>query len=75
MKLFGIRTELSHYKDFYRKFVDYRNEKNQILMNKPIYQGLSIFKLNKIVIDEFWYNYVKPTYGEKAKLCFMDTDR
>ena len=37
MKLFGIRTELSHYKDFYRKFVDYRNEKNQILMNKPIY--------------------------------------
>ena len=23
---------------------------------------------------EFWYDYVKPTYGEKAKLCYMDTD-
>ena len=23
---------------------------------------------------EFWFDYVKPKYGEKAKLCFMDTD-
>ena len=23
---------------------------------------------------EFWHDYVKPKYGEKAKLCYMDTD-
>ena len=23
---------------------------------------------------EFWYDYVKPNYGEKAKLCSMNTD-
>ena len=23
---------------------------------------------------EFWYNYVKPKYGEKSKLCNMDAD-
>ena len=23
---------------------------------------------------EFWYNYVKPKYGENAKLCYMDTN-
>ena len=23
---------------------------------------------------EFWYDYVKPKYGEKSKLCYMDTD-
>ena len=23
---------------------------------------------------EFWYDYVKPKYGENSKLCYMDTD-
>ena len=22
---------------------------------------------------EIWYDYVKPKYGEKTKLCYMDT--
>ena len=25
-------------------------------------------------IHEFWYDYVKPKYGNKVKLCYMDTD-
>ena len=36
-------------------------------MNKPVYLGLSI-------LYEFWYDYVKPKYDKKAKLCYMDTD-
>ena len=43
-------------------------------MNKPVYLGLSILELNKILMYEFWYDYVKPKYGEKAKLFYMDTD-
>ena len=23
---------------------------------------------------KFWYDYVKPKYGENAKLCFLETD-
>ena len=34
-------------------------------MNKPAYLGLSIRQLNKILMHEFWYDYVKPKYGEK----------
>ena len=24
-------------------------------------------------MHEFWHDYGKPKYGEKAKLCYMDT--
>ena len=42
-------------------------------MNKSVCLGLSILELSKILMCEFWYDYVKPKY-EKAKLCYMDTD-
>ena len=44
--------------------------KTQILINKPFYLGLSILELSKIVMYEFWYDYVKPKYGKKAKLLY-----
>ena len=47
--------------------------KIQILMTKPGYLGLSILHMIKIVIYEFWYNYVKPKNGENANICYMDT--
>ena len=40
-------------------------------MNKPIDLGLSILELSKILMYGFWYDYVKPKYGEKAKLSYM----
>ena len=43
-------------------------------MNKPVYLGLSILELSKILMYEFWYDYEKSKYDEKDKLCYMDTD-
>ena len=43
-------------------------------MNKPVYLGFSILILSKKLMYEFCYDNVKPKYGEKAKLCYMDTD-
>ena len=73
-KLLGIRYKLPYYKVFYRKFVGYRNENTQTHRNKPDYFGLSKLELSKTVMYEFWYDYVKLKYGEKTKLCYMDTN-
>ena len=43
-------------------------------MKKPVYLGLSRLEISKILMYEFWYDIVKPRYGEKWKLCYMDTD-
>ena len=48
-------------------------KQTQILMNKRVYLGLSILNSSKTAIYEFWYDYIKPKYGEKVKLCYMDT--
>ena len=50
-----------------------QTNKKQILINKPVYLGLSIQELLKILMYEFWYDYVKPKYGKKSKLCWKDT--
>ena len=49
-------------------------KKPEILMDKPLYFRLSILELSKILMYEFSYDYVKPKYGDKTKLCYMDTD-
>ena len=48
--------------------------KTKVKMNKPIYLGLSILDISKILMYEFWYDYMKPEYNDNVKLCHMDTD-
>ena len=44
--------------------------KTEILINKPVYLGLSILELSKILIYDFWYDYVKRKYDEKTNYFF-----
>ena len=48
--------------------------KTRVKMNKPIYLGLSILDISKILMYEFWYDYIKPKYNDKVKLCYMNMD-
>ena len=49
-------------------------KKVEVKMNKPIYLGQAILDISKTLIYEFWYDYIKPKYEEKARLCYMGTD-
>ena len=46
----------------------------KVKMNRPIYLGMSILDIRKTLMYEFWYDYIKLKYKDKAKLCYMDTD-
>ena len=49
--------------------------KIKVVMSKPVYLGQAILDLSKIVMYEFYYDYMVPKYGlEKLKLCYMETD-
>ena len=49
-------------------------KKTKIKMSKPIYLGLSILEISKILMYEFWYDYMKSKYHDNVKLCYIDTN-
>ena len=49
-------------------------KKTKILLNKPVYLGPPIRELSKILMQGFWYDYVKPKYCQKAKLKYIHAD-
>ena len=59
---------------FTKKSLAIEMKKTERLTNKPVYLGLSILELSEILMCEFWYDYVKPKYGENEKVCYMDKD-
>ena len=42
-------------------------KKIDVFMNKSVYLGLSTWEISKIVMHEFWYDYVKSEHGKKSR--------
>ena len=48
--------------------------KTSVFMDKPIPAGQAILDISKTLMYKLWYDYLKPQYQDKVKLCYMDTD-
>ena len=49
-------------------------KKTEVKLIKPIYLGQAVLDISKTLMFEFWYDYLKPKYGDKIRLFYTDTD-
>ena len=54
--------------------VSVRCKYKNVKLFKPIYVGFAVLDLSKQLLYEFHYDVVKAQYGERATLCYTDTD-
>ena len=66
-------TYHSH-KNFSEHLMAIEMKNTRVKMTKPLYLGMSILNISKTLTCEFWYDYIKLKYADRAKLCYMDTD-
>ena len=61
-------------KYFSENLLEIEMKKTNVKMNKPAYLGISILDIRKPLMYEYWYDFIKPKYRDRAKLCYSDTD-
>ena len=49
-------------------------EREEVELNSPIYIGMSILDLAKVLLYRFFHGTLKKIYGENVQLCYSDTD-
>ncbi|KAL9953875.1 hypothetical protein ACROYT_G041348 [Oculina patagonica] len=48
--------------------------KSRLFLNKPVYTGMTILDVSKILMYDFFYNEMKMEYGQRCELLYTDTD-
>ena len=48
--------------------------KSRLVLNWPVYVGMSILNLSKRLMYDFYYNEMKAQYGDRCQLLYMNTD-
>ena len=73
-KKLTCKPNYQHHTIFCENLTAVHMKKVSLKFNKPVYLGMSILDLSKTLMYDFHYNYIKPKYGDSAKLLFTDTD-
>ena len=68
------KPNFSRYTIYNKHFAAIHMLKKKVVQNKPRYVGFTVLELSKLHIYEFYYNYIKPKYGDGVKLLMTDTD-
>ena len=61
-------------KHFTENLLGIEMKKTKVTMNKQLYLGMAILDISKLLMYKFCYDYIKPKYRDRAKLCYTDTD-
>ncbi|XP_031559466.1 uncharacterized protein LOC116295702 [Actinia tenebrosa] len=61
------------YVDMLNFFVIHMKKAN-LFLNKPVYTGFTVLELSKLLMYEFYYDKLKPKYGDRCHLHYTDTD-
>ena len=69
-----LATSDKRRKKFSEHLMAMEMKKIRVKMTKPLFVGMSILDVRKILMFGFWYDYINPIYGGRAKLCYTDTD-
>ena len=62
------------HKNFSEHLMAIEMKKTKVKLIRPLYLGMSVIDISKTLMYKFWYDYIKPKYGDRAKLCYTDTD-
>jgi hypothetical protein len=73
-KKLAAKPNYSHCTIFDENLIAVHMKKTKLIMNKPVYLGMSILDISKTLMYKFHYNYIKAKYRDRAKLLFTDTD-
>ena len=73
-KKLTAKPNFKHLNIFCEELIAVHMKRTSLKFNKPVYLGMCILDLSKTIMYEFHYKYIKPKYGDKAKLLFTDTD-
>ena len=60
-------------KIFDNDLVAIRKNKVTLTLNNPLYIGMCILELSKVLMYELHYDYIKSKYGNNSRLLFTDT--
>ena len=68
------KPNLKHWTIFDKNLMAVHLKRTKLTFNKPVYCGMAILDISKLLMYNFHFNYILPKYGKNQKLLFTDTD-